>query len=290
MPLVTRILVPIDFSAPSEGSARYAQAIARSMGSEVTLLHVMQSPEFEYAPVQITRKRMDTLLAPKSRELQLELEQLLADPSGGHTIKRILLKGDPAEQILLCARSEMADLIVLPTHGFDPVRRFLLGSTALKVLHGAEIPVCTGVHFENFANGTASLPARILCGLDLGPRTAQVLEWAAHLAVQFGAQLTVAHAAPDLGGNGSDFVRPDWRETLHGRLQEEVNKLKQAPADEVRIAVETGDPHKALSETVRRSNAGLLVIGRGTSEGLFGRLRANAYAIIRASPCPVLSV
>jgi hypothetical protein len=36
--------------------------------------------------------------------------------------------------------------------------------------------------------------------------------------------------------------------------------------------------------------ADLLVIGRGSAAGMFGRLRTNAYAIIRQSPCPVVSV
>jgi len=36
--------------------------------------------------------------------------------------------------------------------------------------------------------------------------------------------------------------------------------------------------------------ADLLVIGRGSASGVFGRLRTNAYAIIRQSPCPVLSI
>jgi len=39
------------------------------------------------------------------------------------------------------ANSEGADLIVMPTHGYDPIRRFLLGSVASKALHGASIPV-----------------------------------------------------------------------------------------------------------------------------------------------------
>jgi nucleotide-binding universal stress UspA family protein len=36
--------------------------------------------------------------------------------------------------------------------------------------------------------------------------------------------------------------------------------------------------------------ADALVIGRGSAAGLFGRLRSNAYAIIRQAPCPVVSV
>jgi hypothetical protein len=32
------------------------------------------------------------------------------------------------------------------------------------------------------------------------------------------------------------------------------------------------------------------VIGRGSAAGVYGRLRANAYTLIRQSPCPVVSV
>jgi nucleotide-binding universal stress UspA family protein len=40
----------------------------------------------------------------------------------------------------------------------------------------------------------------------------------------------------------------------------------------------------------KEHGANLLVIGRGSASGIFGRLRANAYSIIRESPCPVVSV
>jgi len=40
----------------------------------------------------------------------------------------------------------------------------------------------------------------------------------------------------------------------------------------------------------RQRQADLLVIGRGSAAGVYGRLRTNAYAIIRESPCPVVSV
>jgi hypothetical protein len=46
----------------------------------------------------------------------------------------------------------------------------------------------------------------------------------------------------------------------------------------------------AVSGAVRRHNADLLVIGRGVIHGVMGRLRTNAYNLIRLSPCAVLSV
>jgi hypothetical protein len=36
--------------------------------------------------------------------------------------------------------------------------------------------------------------------------------------------------------------------------------------------------------------ADLVIIGRGKLLSTFGRLRTHAYAIIRDSPCPVLSL
>jgi hypothetical protein len=45
-----------------------------------------------------------------------------------------------------------------------------------------------------------------------------------------------------------------------------------------------------VSEIARTEEANQLVIARGAvTEGL-GRLRTHAYAIIRSSPCPVVSV
>jgi nucleotide-binding universal stress UspA family protein len=39
-----------------------------------------------------------------------------------------------------------------------------------------------------------------------------------------------------------------------------------------------------------RLNADLLLVGHGSAAGDSGRYRSHAYAIIRQSPCPVVSV
>ncbi len=290
MPLIARVLAPVDFSAPAEGAAQYAQAIARQVGCELTLLHVLEAAAFAFSPMEVPPERLNELMMGRSRAARGELERLSAGQLGSGFVKNLLVKGDPAEQILLCAKSEKADLIVMPTHGYDPVRRFLLGSVTSKVLHGADIPVLTGVHFEEYSAGIFP-PRHILCGLDLGPNSARVLEWAGRLAQEFTAQLTVVHATPDVGGHAGESTHSDWRTTLNNRVRETIAGLQQAGSGQSEVVVAVGDPHKALRDTIDRANAGLLVIGRGASaEGPFGRLRAHAYAIIRASPCPVLSV
>jgi nucleotide-binding universal stress UspA family protein len=48
-------------------------------------------------------------------------------------------------------------------------------------------------------------------------------------------------------------------------------------------------PH-AVHDAAVNAKADLLVIGRSADHGVIGRLRTNAYSIIRQSPCPVVSV
>jgi hypothetical protein len=45
-----------------------------------------------------------------------------------------------------------ADLVMLPTHELGPLRRFLLGSVAAKVLHDESAVVWTGVHSTSYVN------------------------------------------------------------------------------------------------------------------------------------------
>ena len=104
-------------------------------------------------------------------------------------VKRVLLYGDPAHEIVKYADSEKADLIVLPTHGYGPFRRFLLGSVTAKVLHDAQCPVWTGVHTEETARLDSVSFGRILCALDPWNSDDNALSWAWQFGCEIGAQV-----------------------------------------------------------------------------------------------------
>ncbi len=50
--------------------------------------------------------------------------------------------GEPAEVILDHAARQDVDLIVMATHGRSGFRRWMLGSTAEKIVHAAPNPLC----------------------------------------------------------------------------------------------------------------------------------------------------
>ena len=54
--------------------------------------------------------------------------------------------------------------------------------------------------------------------------------------------------------------------------------------------VEAGRVSAVIRQAAVACKANLIVIGRGHIHKLLGRLRTNAYEIIREAPCPVLSI
>jgi len=80
---------------------------------------------------------------------QQDLDQALQPELDGIAVTRLLLRGDPAREIVETARGKNVDLIVKSTLGEGPFFRFLLGSVTAKVLHESHCPVWTGAHLED---------------------------------------------------------------------------------------------------------------------------------------------
>jgi nucleotide-binding universal stress UspA family protein len=269
---VSSILLPVDFSERSAPAARYARSLAAHFGSQIILLHVLTPLEFEFGAADISGYMLGDVYQNRAERAVQELGAFLADELSGPCVERIVVEGDPARRIVETAH-ERAGLILMPTHGYGPFRRFILGSTAAKVLHDADCPVWTGVHLENAPDASVPL-RRVLCAVDLGPQSSKTLCWAASLAVQFGAALSLLHVTMGTAEAARD----------------ELERLQSFVHAEAELIVESGDPPSSICAAADRSQADLLVIGRGSAAGVFGRLRANAYSIIRQSPCPVVSV
>jgi nucleotide-binding universal stress UspA family protein len=285
----SKILLPVDFSERSTGAARYAQALARHFQAELILLHVLTPPNYEFGTREMAGSMLDELYRNRAELATQELEAFLTPDPPDLKVRRMVFQGDPAKTIVALAHDEGADIITMPTHGCGPFRRFILGSNTAKVLHDADCPVWTGVHLEQ-APPVASIPFRsILCAVDLGPQSSQTLDWAAWLARQFGASLGVVHATagvPDLG----DDPKWQWRTETRAAAGRELFRLLDAVGAEADLTIEAGEPAQVICAAAARAAADVLVIGRGSAAGVFGRLRTNAYAIIRQSPCPVVSV
>jgi nucleotide-binding universal stress UspA family protein len=281
--MLAKLLLPVDFSDRAYGSARYARTLARRFGSAITLIHVLPPPHYEFGALEIGGPMLSELYATRASHLRVRLDNFLRDELHDVTPQRIVLEGDPARRIVEYAHDHAFDLIVMPTHGYGRFRRFILGSITAKVLHDSDVPVWTGVHMEEAPRHSDLAFEHVVCALDLGAHSSAVLAWACRFREAYGARFTIVHATAPLD---PELVRPEFDR----EAREEVETLLERFSAQANIIVEAGDPATVICDALRDAKAGILIIGRSASEGVLGRLRAQAYAIIRQSPCPVISI
>jgi nucleotide-binding universal stress UspA family protein len=177
---------------------------------------------------------------------------------------------------------------MMPTRGGGRFRAFLLGSVTVKVLNDAECPVWTDAHMEQ-AGRDADLEIRsILCAVDDKEESVWIVKRAAGLADLYSAKLNLLRVVPEIDVR-NETLRTEWQQELIESARLQLSELRHHTGVTAEIQVSSGSISHAIRKTALECNSNLVVIGRGHAQGLLGRLRTNAYAIIRDSPCPVLS-
>ena len=224
--------------------------------------------------------------------LQRRMSEFVKQVSSGGSAMELVVKGDPARKIEELAEVSKADLIMLPTHGYGPFRRFILGSVTSKVLHDVTCPVFTGAHLPEIPVYASQPYKRVACAVDLGEHSESVLRWAGEFARSWDAELVVIHAAPLLDAVPADgqYFAAELRQRLNSARREQIQELIDRLGYQAKTYVDSDGVGCYVRSALAESGSGVLVIGRTPKRGLFGRLRTHAYALIRESPCPVISV
>lgn len=142
-----RILVPIDFSLPSEAALKYGIALARGFNAKLYLLHVLAKAPAENSesmehPIGLFERAQDA-----ARE---HLGNILTDHRAKDVSSEFTTRvGAPHAEIVRYAKDHDIDLIVMGTHGRRPVAHMLMGSVAEHVVRRAPCPVLTVRHAQH---------------------------------------------------------------------------------------------------------------------------------------------
>ncbi|MFT5785854.1 MAG: nucleotide-binding universal stress UspA family protein [Ascidiaceihabitans sp.] len=144
-----KIVVGIDGSKTSETALEVACDLAGKYGSEIHLIHTPQPQTVAFAMGAVAGYHMVTTM-PEETEVKEAGEKILNSgkviaEANGQTVKKTYLgHGDPAEEIVACAETCGADLIVTGRRGLGSVGALLQGSTSLRINHLAKC-VCLSV-------------------------------------------------------------------------------------------------------------------------------------------------
>jgi nucleotide-binding universal stress UspA family protein len=140
--MLKKILCPVDFSKGSEHAISMAEELARNLRAEIELFHAYQLPVLALPDSTVTVS--PTFVADMTDRAQRALNNY-RDAVAAHDIpvSTRLVEGNPSDAVVERAREVPTYMIVMGTHGRSGFRRFLLGSTAERVVRTATVPVLT---------------------------------------------------------------------------------------------------------------------------------------------------
>ena len=145
-----KVLIALDYDPTAQKVAEIGYSLAKTMGAEVILLHVVSDPVYysstEYSPIMGFTGYMDTApLQLDSIDGLKKASQHFLDKSkhhlGDEAIQTLVKEGDLAESIFKTAKDLHVDIIVMGSHSRKWLENIVMGSVTEEVLHHTSIPL-----------------------------------------------------------------------------------------------------------------------------------------------------
>lgn len=141
-PKIRRILVPTDFSVPSQEAIEYAVTLAGRFDAAIHLIHVLQDPLAAHAAWEFYIPDSPEQREQRQQEAKDRLWDIAAQYiRAGVRITTEVRVGSPTEEIVAAATAYGSDLVVMGTHGRTGLPHLLLGSIAERIIRTAPCPV-----------------------------------------------------------------------------------------------------------------------------------------------------
>ena len=298
--MYTRMLIPLDRSQTAEQVLPYVRFLAKGLAIPVELLEVIDPDALAGFANPEQGRYLDTLLTERTASSRAYL-QTVAGSLQGSDVRTLVQTGKPEDVLIEHAAADKDALIVMASHGRSGIQRWLLGSVADKVLHGATNHVLL-IHASDTGetSGEAVLK-KVLVPLDGSSLAEQVLPYVMDLARSLGLEviLTRAYALPpaaspeDYGTYTEQFLSRleiDAREYLAEKVEDLRRKgiknvssvvgLGYGAGEIIKLARETPDNFVAMC-THGRSGIRRWVLGSVTERVV--RHCGDPVLIIRAS-------
>jgi nucleotide-binding universal stress UspA family protein len=206
-PAIKNILVPIDFSKMSIQGIETAKRLGRRFGAAIHVAHVSE-PLYArgFMGPAIAWGELPVSLAQETRkQLAQQLKALGSKCGLSSGDKTHFKEGTPVFAVICSLAAEIpADLLVVPTRASKGVKRFVLGSTAERLIQHCPCPIL--VDRKSAAPlPLGALPAgpplridKILVPVDFSRCSLDGLRYAIQFEQKFAARITVLHVL-DLG-------------------------------------------------------------------------------------------
>lgn len=284
-----RILFPVDYSEANVAIVPFVNEMTRRFQAHLQLVRAC-APEVFYAAefgwqIAAATPTTDELVNDETRRL----EQFAADKFPDVAPEIIVHSGHAVAVIEDVVRRSGTDLIMLPTHGRGLFRRLILGSVTARLIHDLSCSVWTGSHLDP-ATVQAHTPYKhILCCVEPGMESSHIVKAAERMAVAYSASLALVSAIEWPTDNPAIDPGSYW-ERIRANAESDLAAYVRTLPIHATTHLVFGPIAQVLRDAAVQQAADLLVVGRGESQSPLSGVLSNLYAIVRESPCPVLSV
>lgn len=171
-----KIMVATDFSSAAALAVSRAAKLARRFGAELRLIHVLPPRRLLSGLFDVHGAWMQQVQGQAAAALKGQADQLAGDT--GLQVSTGVLQGRASETMAAAIEQYRPDLLVIGARGenLSKGESTGLGQTASRVMADTACPLLL------VRRADIESPQRVLAGLDLGPASKRIAQWAAALS------------------------------------------------------------------------------------------------------------
>jgi len=295
---IRKILFPTDFSGPSNRALDHAIILAHRFKATLMMLHIEvpyasdpYNPNYEFPKLEelfatIREQALNRLNDPKLPVVSGDIEII-------HEVRRGV---SAAPEILSFAHENAIDLIIMGTHGRSGLGHFLLGSTAEKVVHGAQTPVLTIHHGEDKLLEKQGRYEKVLVPIDFSDASFRALQAGTEMAKLFESDLIAVHVIEPIltpqnlfAGDPSPVrIDVDLKDRSKAAFEEFAGEEISKRA---KFCLRSGVAHREIVAAISDAEADIVLMAdQGWSAVDRWLLGGTTEKVVRKSPVPVMTI
>jgi len=292
--MYSKILVPLDGSERSERVLPPARSIVEALKVDVELLQAID-PKIVTAFSDPEHGRYVDQVGSSLRNNSINYLERIAnsfpDPSKVTCSAEL---GNAAEVIADKAAADPGTIIAMSTHGRSGVKRWLLGSTADKVLHAAHSPLLLVRATDDTPLGETTWLKKIVVPLDGSKLAELTLPHVVELAKNLGLEVVLVRVFDPLSQGHIPYVAyigEKMREEAKAYLELKVRGLKGEGLKDVSYLLLQGNAAAKIVDITLATHDNLVAICTHCRSGI-GRwvLGSVTDRVVRYSGDPVLVI
>jgi nucleotide-binding universal stress UspA family protein len=288
MVALKKILFPTDFSSNAAHAFRYAARLANFNSGEVIVQHVV-ADYFERNPHWVTLFDIHQMQKYMAGYASREISSILGGEEKAVSLRQVISKGKPADEISALAEREHVDLVVMGSAKGVVTNKVIRMTNRPVLAVSARLPEAGGLEFRRID--------RIVVATDFSQHSRKVVEYAFDLKRMCGASLWMLHVIETSRAFEFAIHHGQFTDSMEKMREWAMNQLINLTPDEfindssvIRL-VESGAAGDRIADKAFDIGADLTILGTREYGAVHKQLLGTTTATVLAkSAGPVLTL